>query len=69
MYTAPAVIVMGLVVVYPFIYNTIIAFSNMNLGHFRDWELKGIGNFGAVISDNLFWYFLFKTILWTVLNT
>jgi arabinogalactan oligomer/maltooligosaccharide transport system permease protein len=68
LYIAPAIVVMSLVVVYPFIYNTVIAFSNMNLGHFRDWQLKGLGNFAAVITDGMFWYFLFKTILWTTLN-
>jgi len=68
MYVMPAVIVMALVVLYPFLYNVVISFSNMNLTHFRDWSLVGFKNFGAVLSDSMFWYFLFKTILWTVLN-
>jgi len=68
MYTAPAIIIMSLVVVYPFIYNIIISLSNMNLAHFRDWQVKGLLNFKSVLFDSVFWYFLFKTILWTVLN-
>lgn len=68
MYIAPAVIVMSLVVVYPFIYNVVISLSNMNLTHFRDWQVTGVGNYIAVFADASFWYYLFKTVLWTVLN-
>ncbi len=68
LYTAPAIIIMSLVVVYPFLYNVVISLSNMNLTHFRDWRIVGFRNFTAVLTDGLFWYFLFKTVLWTVLN-
>ena len=68
MYVMPAVLVMGFVVLWPFIYNLVISFSNMNLTHFRDWSLIGLKNYLVVVIDGTFWYFLFKTILWTVLN-
>ena len=68
MYVAPAVIVMALVILYPFIYNVIISFSNMNLTHFKDASWIGLRNYGNVILDSQFWYFFFKTVLWTVLN-
>lgn len=68
LYTAPALIIMGLVVVYPFLYNVVISFSNMNLTHFRQWHLIGWHNYRAVLAERTFWYFLFKTVLWTVLN-
>ena len=68
LYTAPAIIIMALVVVYPFFYNIVISFSNMNLSHFRDWQVKGLDNYQTVFSDSMFWYFFLKTILWTVLN-
>ncbi|MBD3290341.1 ABC transporter permease subunit [candidate division KSB1 bacterium] len=79
-YTLPAFFVMSLVVVYPFIYNVIISFSNMNLTHFRDWELVGLRSYWQVLTDDTmhlklfgipvpdFWYFFFKTVLWTALN-
>ncbi len=67
-YVLPAMIAMGLVVLYPFIYNVVISFSNMNLSHFRDWQITGIDNYIAVLTDSVFWYFLFKTVLWTALN-
>jgi len=67
-YVAPAFIIMGLVVFYPFVYNVVVSFSNMNLSHFRDWQLKGIGNYLLVLKEGDFWYYFGKTILWTVLN-
>ncbi len=68
LYVLPALLVMGFVVVYPFLYNVVIAFSNMNLTHFRDWRIIGFRHFGEVLGDRTFWYFLFKTVLWTGLN-
>lgn len=67
-YIAPAMLIMALVVLYPFIYNVVISFSDMNLTHFRDWSLEGIDNYLAVLGESTFWYFLFKTFLWTSLN-
>jgi arabinogalactan oligomer/maltooligosaccharide transport system permease protein len=64
----PALMIMALVVAYPFVYNLFISFSNMNLTHFRDWKLTGFGNYVNVLKDPDFGYFLFKTVLWTVLN-
>lgn len=67
-YTLPAFVLMGLMVIYPFIFNVILSFSNMSLVHFRDWKLIGLQNYLQVISDPHFRYTLFKTILWTVIN-
>lgn len=68
LYTLPALIVMGAVVIYPFFYNIVLSFSNMNLTHFKDWRITGIGNYVAVFKEATFWYFLMKTILWTAIN-
>ncbi len=68
LYTMPALIVMSLVVLYPFLYNVVISFSNMSLSHFKDWRLVGIGNYVSAVRDASFWYFLFKTVLWTSIN-
>ncbi len=68
LYVMPAIIVMALVVLYPFIYNVVISFTNMNLTHFRDAHFTGLKNYLYVLRDGTFWYFFFKTILWTVLN-
>ena len=67
-YLSPAMFIMTLVIAYPFIYNVVISFSNMNLTHFRDWRIIGWRNYWLVVTDSSFWYFFFKTVLWTVLN-
>ena len=67
-YLSPAMFIMALVIAYPFVYNVVISFSNMNLTHFRDWRLIGLRNYWLVVTDYSFWYFFFKTVLWTVLN-
>jgi len=68
LFLLPAIIVMALVVFYPFVYNVMISFSNMNLTNFRDPGVKGFGNYINVVASSNFWYFGFKTVLWTVLN-
>lgn len=68
LYTMPAFILMAMMIVYPFIFNVIISFSNMNLTHFHDWHLTGLSNYLQVVMDSAFWYYFFKTVLWTVLN-
>ncbi len=68
LYTMPTLVVMGMVVIYPFVYNIVLSFSNMNLTHFKDWRITGIDNYINVFKETTFWYFLFKTILWTVVN-
>lgn len=68
LYTMPAFIIMGMVVLYPFVYNLVLSFSNMNLSHFYNWRIIGFENFVAVFKEKMFWYFLFKNILWTAIN-
>lgn len=68
LYAMPALVVMAAVVLYPFIYNIVVSFSNMNLEHFQDWRFKGLTNYINVLTDSKFWWFLFKTVLWTVTN-
>ena len=68
LYTGPALLVMAVVVLYPFLYNVVISFSNLNLTHFHNWRLTGLRNYLEVLSESSFWYFFFKTLLWTVLN-
>jgi arabinogalactan oligomer/maltooligosaccharide transport system permease protein len=68
LFVMPALAVLGLVVVYPFLYNFVVSFSNMNLRNFHNWHLIGAGNYINVFSDSDFWYYFVKTVLWTVLN-
>lgn len=65
---APTVLIVLAVVAYPFVYNVVLSFSNMNLYHIRDWELTGLGQYRAVFAEPNFWKILWKTLLWTVVN-
>ncbi len=67
-YIAPAFLIMGFVVLYPFFYNIVISMSNMNLTHFRDWKFVGLRQYIAVLSEPKFYEVFLKTVLWTVIN-
>jgi len=67
-YILPAFIIMGMVVIYPFVYNIILSFSNMSLSRFKDWQLVGFRQYVRVFSDPVFYVVLGKTIIWTVIN-
>ena len=52
LYIMPTIIVLGMVVLYPFLYNIVLSFSNMNLSHFNNWKITGFGNFISVFRLN-----------------
>ena len=62
---APAMIVLVLTIIYPFLYNVVLSFSNMSLRRFRDWDVTGLHNYQEVFIEPVFFVVLFKTILWT----
>jgi arabinogalactan oligomer/maltooligosaccharide transport system permease protein len=61
----PALLVIALTIVYPFVYNIILSFSNMSLRNFRDWQITGLQNYAQVFTGAMFYVVLAKTILWT----
>jgi len=65
---APAAVVVALVVIWPFLYNIILSFSNMSLLHIHDWELIGPRQYEKVFSDTTFYAVLGKTMMWTIFN-
>jgi len=67
-YVMPAMIVMAAVVLWPFLYNVAISFTNMNLSHFRDFDFVALRNYINVATGKSFWYFFMKTVLWTAVN-
>ena len=64
----PTLIIVLLVVAFPFIYNVALSLSNMNIYHLRDWEVIGFQQYEAVFSDAAFWSILVKTLIWTAAN-
>ncbi|MEN3038757.1 MAG: sugar ABC transporter permease [Candidatus Kryptonium sp.] len=64
----PALIIMFGVIVYPFLYNIVLSFSNMSLRHFRDWKIIGFKQYVKVFSENTFYVVFLKTLVWTFVN-
>ena len=71
LFVAPAFIILLGVVVYPFAYNVVLSFSNMNLRHLKDWHLVGGRQYMKVFTEptepNFYIVFL-KTVIWTAVN-
>jgi arabinogalactan oligomer/maltooligosaccharide transport system permease protein len=68
---APAFLILFAVVFYPFIYNVVISFSNMNLRHIKDWSFVGLRQYIKVFTEPTqpdFYVVFVKTIIWTVVN-
>lgn len=67
----PSFLILAGVVFYPFLYNVVISFSNMNLSHIKNWHLIGPSQYVKVFTEptqpNIYVIFL-KTIIWTVVN-
>ncbi len=51
LYILPTFIVMTVVIVYPFIYNIIISFSNMNMAHVWDWKVTGFQQYSTIFGE------------------
>lgn len=70
MYSTPALILIAMVIVFPILYTNYISLTNMNLYHWKDYEIIGLGNYARALlkADSGFLNALVTTILWTVLN-
>ncbi len=67
----PSFLILLAVVFYPFIYNVVISFSNMNLRHIKDWSLIGPQQYIKVFTEPTqpdFYGVFVKTIIWTTVN-
>lgn len=65
---APAMLVMAVVVFYPFLYNFQIAFSNMSLYTFRNPAWAGFRHFKEIFTTPPLYGIFLKTCIWTVVN-
>jgi arabinogalactan oligomer/maltooligosaccharide transport system permease protein len=64
----PSVVVIGCVVLFPFLYNFYISITDMNLYTIRDPSVKGFGHYKEIFSEPDLYYYLGKTIIWTLVN-
>lgn len=70
-FITPAFLILLGVVFYPFLYNVVLSFSNMNLRHLKDWEIVGVKQYIKVFTDQTepsFYNVFLKTIVWTGVN-
>ena len=67
----PAFLILAAVVFYPFVYNLVLSFGNMNLNRIRDWEFIGLRQYVKIFTEPShpdFYAVFVKTIIWTVVN-
>lgn len=69
-YGMPALILVGVIVVFPILYTGYISLTNMNMYHWDDYHIIGLENFKRALTkvDSGFLSALVTTIVWTVLN-
>ena len=70
LYCLPAMLLIGVIVVFPIAYTGYISLTNMNLYHWADYEIIGMGNYGRALLklDSGFLNALLTTIVWTAVN-
>ena len=66
-FVLPAVIIVGLLFVYPFFSSIFYSFTNKNL-IMPNYRFVGLDNYKAVLSDPNFFSAFFNSIKWTVLS-
>lgn len=66
-FVLPAVIIVGLLFVYPFFSSIFYSFTNKNL-IIPNYRFVGLDNYKAVLSDPNFFSAFFNSIKWTVLS-
>jgi ABC-type sugar transport system permease subunit len=69
LFLAPALVVMTLVVAFPFAYNIWISLTNMNLYTFASGpSFVGVEHYRNILREADLWIVFGKTLLWTVVN-
>lgn len=68
--SAPCLILIGLIVVFPILYTGYISLTNMNTYHWFNYSLIGLDNYrrALLVFDSGFLTALINTVLWTILN-
>ena len=69
-WSAPSLILIGLMVVFPTLYTGYISLTNMNVYHWFDFTIVGLDNYirALFVFDSGFLSALLATILWTAVN-
>ena len=70
LWSAPSLLMIGLIVVFPIFYTAYISFTNMNVYHWFDFSLVGFDNYARAlfVFDSGFLTALLATIFWTAVS-
>ena len=70
LWSAPSLLLIGLIVVFPIIYTAYISLTNMSVYHWFDYRVIGLSNYtrALFVFDSGFLGALLATILWTAVN-
>ncbi|MFH0990026.1 MAG: sugar ABC transporter permease [bacterium] len=67
----PSFVLLAAVVFYPFVYNILLAFGNMNLNKIQNWQFVGLRQFIKIFTEPTqpdFYNIFGKTLIWTFVN-
>lgn len=69
-YSAPALVLVGIIVVFPILYTGYISLTNMNMYHWDNYRIVGLENYKRALLkvDSGFIAAFLTTILWTFAN-
>ena len=69
-WSAPSLVLIGLMVVFPILYTFYISLTNMNVYHWFDFTVVGLGNYirALFVFDSGFLSALLATVCWTAVN-
>lgn len=69
-WSAPSLLLIGLMVIFPILYTFYISLTNMNVYHWFDFTVIGLDNYvrALFVFDSGFLSALLATIFWTVVN-
>jgi multiple sugar transport system permease protein len=68
LWVAPALLVMVLVIGYPFVYTIDLSFYDTPPSS-QNWYFNGVGNYTQILSDRGFWAITLNTFYWAVGST
>lgn len=70
LYSLPALLLIGVIVLFPVLYTGYISFTNMNLYHWQDFTFIGLENYKRALLkvDSGFLSALLTTVVWTAVN-
>ena len=67
-FIGPAMLVLLVVIAYPFFYNIYMSMTNWNMYHFRNPEFIGLKHYGRLFSEPDIFKIFGKTLAWTAIN-